>query len=864
MASKGHPYELSNPQTARAFVLNMLGSAYERELGAAVELFSTKHFFRYITGDRFTHALKPSHVLNSNDPDEKRPHVIAKIANGGEVRRFSAYLFETLGPDVDHVLDWIADLKTTGGKDYDKIPRMSAEVIVAKTNAWSNALARKPAGLDGNNAHVLDIDRDLAWFELTDARSLRYEGTMMSHCVGSEHYAAEVAAGRARIFSLRKNVSKPVLTVEISTHGSKPSLVQIQKHGNGGLPVAFCDAAVALLNTLDVPDQGRAQSYGLVLQDGTWKTVFDTWEYSDIAGRQALTDGKQALFMCATDASKPLLLVTINLGHVGPGDESPYTNVSVRDAGDMPPHYTDQREACDILGDLVRAYGRIAWLSISWVEKQTEDGNYIPAVDSYLRLEMDGGHIYHRPRDAYQDEAYFLPHATDPGRIIMMTRKDKETTYAMVYDGQRIARSQVGRCLAFLNRLDIHYIGKAGDSYSDAATAAFKREYQVLRASKAHGWKAFALDSRTVPAIRTDGAWEETGYLLRYVTKSKSCVDFYLEENRVVQTAGREIDREHVVEMVTKLQREKLEHDAAIRFESWDQSKLDVLLLKVGGQWDWVDSVRKFTAVARKVIDIGGGNEDTLNSLLSYGKRLESRLLKDGKNTETVAALGREILVAWFRAVKDFKKYPTKRKGLFASLAGVWYYPLVDRLCDLADQGYAPNGSRETAQVRKALRDTVSAYGRGKIKWPDDSEFGELLIRWYPHLPQKVLSKVSAYGPSFKSWEASRDAVKGYLSLLEDPALYRTNLRSAIKRAAESIVRSAEYDNMDSEAHETMATMFVKLARERELWSYHLEAMDRLLAVFLPVDSRGLDLRQQILDFKHKYEVQNAKYSSAA
>lgn len=103
--------------------------------------------------------------------------------------------------------------------------RISVSQALAAHEGWIKMLAKKA---EKSNASLLDgcekiqggvvgAGAELAgtfWVELKTAQALSMEGAAMRHCVGS--YAGQVEKSHKRIFSLRRENGKPLVTLELS------------------------------------------------------------------------------------------------------------------------------------------------------------------------------------------------------------------------------------------------------------------------------------------------------------------------------------------------------------------------------------------------------------------------------------------------------------------------------------------------------------------------------------------------------------------------------------------------------------------------------------------------------------------------
>jgi hypothetical protein len=856
MAAKGHSYEISNKKAVSSFIVHFWLKARDRDLEKAAEWINSNHFSRYVTGQQFTYPLKLAHVMKTDDKEESSPHILGKVAGGAEVRRFSEFLFESKGPDLEHILDWISDLKARGHRDYDKVPRMTVDVVIRKAKEWTEALGRLSKGTDDQAELVLAIDSEMAWYELTSATSLRFEGNLMSHCVGAESYVTRVTNGKARILSLRFDTHKPVLTLEIDTSNGLATLIQIQKQANGGLPLALCDAVTSILNQIGADDaHARGPRYGLVLENGTWSTIYDKWMRIDCVGRTALSDGTKTLFMCVTDPSKPLLLANFIRDEVE-------VAVSVKSASDIPPHYTDQLEAADIVSRLKADANKWHGMNAYWLAENRETSTIVPAVDLYERRDADGMTLYIRPPGYATPEAFLLPPGSDPARIIMEASEVRGLKRAKVCDEQRISRSQVQRCLAFLDYVDVNYIGIADDPHREPETKEFRRAFDPVRAGRV--WKAFALACARSDAVKSDGKWETTDYLVRYRGKKGGHLELTLSDNRIVGSYSWGVRREDLKEIVSQMNKRKLGSEAAIKVMGSFETEFPILLAMHDEKWVVADGPVEAVRLADRVLSKGtkSRQENILSGLLDYVAEVIHVQTKKERKIDNLLRVKHALLSAWFNTVRSFDGYLVHRKSLFWS-SDRHIYSLVDRLCDLADGGYTPESPKQITQLKKCLKRVVKAYGRGKIRYPLEDEFAEVAIRWYKYLPKASLNKISGVLVTFKTWEETHDAASAYLALLNDQHLGHTKLWSAIFDRSEKLVRDADYSNLTQAQIEAHARLFDRTVLRKWIGQYHLKDLSRLLEVLEPWNEEMSDIYTRLR--KAKDELDNgAPYSSPA
>ncbi|MCV9964353.1 PcfJ domain-containing protein [Pararhizobium sp. BT-229] len=835
MAGTGHRYEVSNPAKVSEYAFFLKLKARERQLDTAEAWLGSRHFIKFLTSETFTFRLKPAHVTNSTNPDEKRQHILAKIVDGEEVRRFDPELFETLGPDISHILDWVEELKTTGNRTYRKIARMETSILVAKADAWTKSLNSRKLTSDGAIDPVLSINEGLKWFELKDANALHWEGAMMSHCVGSHTYARSVSLGETRIFSLRKDVHKPILTVEVRAGHDGFSLVQIQKHANGGLPIAYCEAAANLLNEIHARDANNvARRYALCRENGRWATIFDTWTACEFHGRKVLGDGRNILFMCATDDGKPLALMSA-LAALTPGkwDEAQFdpAHVSLRPADDSQPHYLDQIELCAI-ANIIAKGGRAreySGLQVNWM-RINEDGEFVPYVDRLDRVEMTDGFFYTITLGAHRKTEYFLPHSSDPARIIMTAKEKNHALQAHVNAGQRVSRAETPRVLAFLTSTKTRWLDRDADAASRTSTTEFLQHSKAMLVPGLDEWRSFAADLTETPAKNTPGKWQETDYLLRYLPGSFSSVDIYVKDRAVSHVSGTLVDGADLIEISRRLCEKRIVSDKFLLLSVFGSSDRVSVLFMRNGKWTWANE-KNFARRARETIDALDKSPGSVSGIVLSGLLgITSFLLKKAtsRNRETLSGLKSRLLVAWFTHADSFDGHPFRRARIYPSLGAQADYPVMDRMIDLANQGFGIEGKKERSQFRKFLAALSTAYGKGRVDYLVEKEYVELLVVWHMHMPKKFFNKVSSLWLTIPSL-SSADGAARTLEILYNVNTRGTRFREAVSSHAEQFLAGADYAAMKDDDLAQVATLFLVIAKARYLYGRYVEAMARLV-----------------------------------
>lgn len=287
MAGTGHPYEILNIDE----VLTALSRACE-DLpdGPAKKWFSSKIVLKHVTGPTFTVKLakdSPKGWLSQARENEK-PFITKKLREGGDIRFFSLELLTRSGVNLRHSADWLATL-ADDDPVLKKLTRMDPITVQARADE-AIAFNFNPADLEeGEISHVLTTVTGRKWFELKDEKALIYEGARMDHCVGKFNYPKSLKQGLIRIYSLRTESGKPLVTAEYVK--DQNTFRQILRASNQ--PIGFIERRdlCELLN--NVGNINRCDSLDIAGldtdEDGNWRLIEDTACPVNIAGYPALS-----------------------------------------------------------------------------------------------------------------------------------------------------------------------------------------------------------------------------------------------------------------------------------------------------------------------------------------------------------------------------------------------------------------------------------------------------------------------------------------------------------------------------------------------------------------------------------------------
>lgn len=426
MAGTGHPYEILNIDE----VLTALSRACE-DLpdGPAKDWFSSKIVLKHVTGPTFTIKLakdSPKGWLSQAREDEK-PFITKKLRNGGDVRFFSLELLTRSGLNLRHSADWLATLA-----DEDpvltKLSRMDPITVQARADE-AIAFDFNPADLEeGEISHVLTTATGRKWFELKDSKALRYEGGRMDHCVGKFDYPKSLEDGLIRIFSLRTESGKPLVTAEYVKEQN--IFRQILRASNQ--PIGFIERRdlCELLNSIgNINRYYTMEIAGLNTDDdGNWRLVEDSANPVNIEGYPALSLEEQRdrkLFLLS-QKSPDTTIAIISPRHAGWRideltkewwEDPENKNVIVTHDEAQIGHIDDQRYLAGFLNTLIdkgmnpldKTHGE-RFGSIVRVE-----GRFIPIVDT---LEPRSGLGIDYLKKSGVDERYLLSATGNKARII--------------------------------------------------------------------------------------------------------------------------------------------------------------------------------------------------------------------------------------------------------------------------------------------------------------------------------------------------------------------------------------------------------------------------------------------------------------
>ncbi len=310
MAGTGHPYEIANPSTLADFCDDLRGLF--GEFPEIRDRFARADFRRYITGPSFCRALK--NPASPEIDETERRWIVPKILSGQDVRLFAPAHVADIGPDFQHIIDFLGHTRLFNNAMFVKCVRDDFRVLVDKARNW-RFLRRRPSNEPPATNTVLTLERELHWVELQNAAAMEDEGDQQDHCVGGLVYWQQ--HGVYRYFSLRDGSGKSLVTAEISA-GPKVYCRQIRSTGNSDVPFHLQAASAALFNDMHCEPDGSsyaAMSAGLIFAAGRWKPIAEDWVPTRIGGLKVLTGpNAEAALFSPVDESVLLAMITVNCG----------------------------------------------------------------------------------------------------------------------------------------------------------------------------------------------------------------------------------------------------------------------------------------------------------------------------------------------------------------------------------------------------------------------------------------------------------------------------------------------------------------------------------------------------------------------
>jgi hypothetical protein len=452
MAGTGHPYEIVNRSEVIACLGDMAMSVTYPE---GREWLRSKHLVKTVTAPACVIKLSPEsgeqiirdHVV---DPAE-RDILLGKFAAGGDLRMFSRELLKHVGPDLSHIADWLNGLPSGDLKTVRKLPRITYTAAVMHAERWVSALAREASRMRGSETTeiVLETSPGKVWLELLDRAALLGESSGMNHCVAD--YSERLGHG-TRIFSLRDHHGKSVVTVEIvgSTHAGL-AVGQIKGHSNLSPSQTHRRDIVSLLNHLGVQRELHRDAERSAItrtQDGTWTSIVDVAERTEVLGYVAYRQGNSVFVISPSD----LQSVIANI--YGPAlwwTQQRREDLTVVAVGDVAKHtLAEQRVLASFAND---PDNTVTVSGASYLVKHADV--WMPWLDTCERWELDGVQVL------YKCGVVYLMSASENRIVARIERSEKSKS--LIVNGPETAHtasaSETRRLAMLMSALDVEILG---------------------------------------------------------------------------------------------------------------------------------------------------------------------------------------------------------------------------------------------------------------------------------------------------------------------------------------------------------------------------------------------------------------------
>lgn len=844
MAGTGHAYEISNPAEAMMFVDALAERA--KPLDRAVEWIRSPHFLKFITSKGFTVPFRPISTVGDGVAVVD-PYAVKAMRSGREVRAFSAPCLSEYGPDFDHLLDFAGDLARNDPRAYAKLPRMSVPSVEARAREWTRRLGKLATEADATGPSVLTYEDEFAWFELTTVESLRREGRLMSHCVGSDAYAEAVALGATRIFSLR-GPAGPVATVELrSDFPDRLDLRQAQGKSNTVPSPATSNRIADLLNLL-AADDGYAMAGRVNLTrgaDGRWDSLFNAWSAGSFHGHATLTDGRHRLYL-SSDGVTPLLLTAPRPDREGLCEGEPPLMVT---AGSDTPHYDDQRAACAILeaiGLADESRRHIAWIG-------ERGGRLVPLVDTWEEEEYGGIACFvlrtrSRPYPGdrllcdfeRETRTVLVPHGADRARILMTLSPDSTSSQDRddVRVHERVSRVEAERCLAVMTALGIQSL-RGGEQPCDWFRSAHSPHFCHYRSR----WFAFAHDAKETPATLTPGRWRVAEYKLTY-DRGGASGSFSVSPTGEVSGHAYMIAKDDAREIVRMLNGLRLTARSVIGTSASEA----LCLYPVNGRWHALPAKRDLARHLERVV-LEAERRPTRECLPGLEKllTLANAAILSGNRSKRLPELRLRGLKAWLRCGPDFTAVAISAARVsFSSDARP--YSLVQRLCDLHDGGYRPEGRKEGAAFKRAIAACASLFRSGGAGSYFDPEYSMLALRFHPWLTKGFLNR-SPWRLSMDSLHGKYDVPAHLRALIEDKGIKSARFRDALIETAQGWLKQVGRPETatDDEVEARLLLARATISRWRWMSPDFIETVSALLGSARSRESAEINHLQTII-----------------
>lgn len=856
MAGTGHAYEITNIHAVHDFLREYVDLAVTRGLYEAQKWLCSRHVLKFVTSEKFTQSASMSSLMLLD------AEASARIRPGKIYKTFSAEGFHAFGPDLGHLVDWMEYLSHASPKEYDKVARMSVDVVVKKAAAWTKNLAARMDVANGEGEDfVFKTEDGLTWVRLSTPTALDREGAAMSHCVGTIGYASRVQKGTSQIYSLRRSGGKRILTVEIACSTVEDrlvkSLVQAQCRANGGLPPVFAAHLAELLNFLEVSETSNYyRRYHLKFDGIKWSSAFADWRAEHQHGCDILTDGKGVLILGEYAKGVPVL-------HIDTDKDQWILN----SAGDGVPHHRDQKLVCHYLNTANPAskYNRPKYRDPrepNWLVPQMDDNGpsivFSPRIDTMMK--MQAGDILYFAEPAVSHEkgyypdikAFHLPHSHDPARILVSFNWDKATEqyWPTLTDGAELTEFQIRRCLAVM---DIVFPERGYPSKFEPSFEEFLKKWDISRRDDA--WRSFVLDHVSEPDAG-GGSWKIAPYKLVYERQQEKLGrvfrEFHIRNGKVIGTYScwtTADDEKACIRFLNK----GLYRSGDVFALDYNPSQKTSMLWCPNGRWQLTSGASAFASKAREVISRWKASPKTVDSSLLGSMIKLSRFYGSFKTrVKDLDVIHRDLLGFWIATTRDFSEYPASTGVLSFGNLFEKSYSLADRLMDLYRLGFVPTTKAETTGISKVLHRCHTIL-KGAIL---QNSLAPLIVAWSKHATKPMLNTRTAY-VSFSDFSklAAPDRIPDIIAtFLRDDRIPACRFKDSVARSADSYLSDCDFSAMNPSEFETHVNLLMSLFGTRSYYFHCDKVFETVVSLLNALPEGQMVADVMVNDVLHSLE----------
>jgi hypothetical protein len=158
--------------------------------------------------------------------------------------KFSAATNALTNGELQHICDWLVAAHLRNEAWLSRVNNDGVPLKLAKfgtvgqiIDEANKAMAKRRgdgSGIDSESGIEMVFDCGDGWsvVQLTTSEALRHEGQTMGHCVGQGGYDQGLASGNIQIYSLRDQLQKSHVTIEIEIDAYSRCVNQIKGKGN--------------------------------------------------------------------------------------------------------------------------------------------------------------------------------------------------------------------------------------------------------------------------------------------------------------------------------------------------------------------------------------------------------------------------------------------------------------------------------------------------------------------------------------------------------------------------------------------------------------------------------------------------------